>query len=64
MSIKSHSGFWRTVFCESGKCEFHAAFVSFLESIVAEGQVRMDPAKIQAVLDWPYPMAKKNYRGS
>lgn len=46
------------------KCEFHAASVSFLEFIVAKGQVRMDPAKIQAVLDWPYPMAKRSYRDS
>lgn len=39
--------------------EFHAATVSFLGFIVAEGQVRMDPAKVWAVLDWPCPTTRK-----
>lgn len=43
------------LFVKAEKCEFHAATVSFLGFIVVEGQVRMDPAKVRAVLDWPNP---------
>lgn len=49
------------LFVKAEKCEFHAATVSFLGFIVAKGQVRMDPAKVRAVLA---PPPERSYRGS
>ncbi|KAJ8416815.1 hypothetical protein AAFF_G00326930 [Aldrovandia affinis] len=43
------------LFVKAEKCEFHASSVSFLGYIVECGQVRPDPAKIQAVVEWPQP---------
>ncbi len=35
------------------KCEFHVFQISVLAYIIAQGQVKMDPAKVKAVLQWP-----------
>ncbi|XP_042345409.1 uncharacterized protein K02A2.6-like [Plectropomus leopardus] len=42
------------------KCEFHSPSVSFLSYIIAKGQVRPDPTKIQAVVDGPIPTSQKD----
>lgn len=43
------------LFVKGQKCEFHVSTVSFLGYIVERGHLRADPAKVQAVLDWPTP---------
>ncbi len=43
----------------SEKCVFHAQSVPFLGYIVSVEGMRMDPDKIQAVVDWPTPYSRK-----
>jgi hypothetical protein len=45
------------------KCSFGQSQVSYLGHIVEQGVVAPDPAKIQAVLDWPSPKTIKGLRG-
>jgi len=40
------------LFVKEEKCEFHVSSVGFLGYILESGQVRADPAKIQAVVEW------------
>ena len=47
------------LFVKAEKCVFHADTVSFLGFVVARGDLRMDPAKVSAVLDWPRPSSLK-----
>ena len=47
------------LFVKAEKCEFHASTVSFLGYIISQGEVRMDPAKLSAVKDWPQPEDRK-----
>ncbi|XP_054608715.1 uncharacterized protein LOC129167989 [Dunckerocampus dactyliophorus] len=48
-----------TLFVKAEKCSFHSSSVSFLGFIVEQGQLSPDPAKIQAVVDWPAPTSRK-----
>ncbi|KAK3540883.1 hypothetical protein QTP86_002978 [Hemibagrus guttatus] len=41
------------------KCEFHVTQVQFLGFIIKPGQIKMDPQKVQAVVDWPSPSSVK-----
>ena len=41
------------------KCEFHQKELTFLGYIVGRNGVRMDPAKVDAVLSWPEPETVK-----
>lgn len=46
------------------KCAFEASSVTYLGYIVDAGKgLRMDPAKIQAILDWKAPTTVKGVRG-
>ncbi len=56
---KSSNGCWRTSFCQAEKCEFHAKSVSFLGFIVSAGEIKPDPAKVEAVAKWPVPDTRK-----
>lgn len=47
------------LFVKAEKCEFHTPSVAFLGYIVAAGGIRMDPAKVVAVEDWPQPKNRK-----
>jgi hypothetical protein len=42
------------------KCEFHKKEVAYLGSIISTTGFRMDPAKIQAIIDWPTPTRVKD----
>ena len=42
------------------KCEFHKTEVKFLGHIISREGIRMDPEKIEAVLDWPEPQSIKD----
>ena len=41
------------------KCSFAQPTVEYLGHIIGNGEVRMDPAKVAAVRDWPQPKTKK-----
>src|ERR1700722_17840688 len=47
------------LFLKPEKCIFHADEVKYLGMIVGKGQIRMDPAKITAIRDWPTPTNKQ-----
>uniref|UniRef100_A0A669CB49 Gypsy retrotransposon integrase-like protein 1 n=1 Tax=Oreochromis niloticus TaxID=8128 RepID=A0A669CB49_ORENI len=47
------------LFVKGEKCEFHVTTVSFLGYIIEQGNLRPDPAKVQAVVDWPVPTNRK-----
>jgi hypothetical protein len=37
------------------KCVFHAKKIEFLGYILTQDGIKIDPAKVKAVLDWPIP---------
>src|SRR5258708_9021263 len=37
------------------KCFFNQSSIEYLGVIISHGQVKMDPAKVQAITDWPIP---------
>uniref|UniRef100_A0A8C1U5W3 Gypsy retrotransposon integrase-like protein 1 n=1 Tax=Cyprinus carpio TaxID=7962 RepID=A0A8C1U5W3_CYPCA len=43
------------LFVKAEKCSFHAQSVTFLGSVISAEGISMDPAKVQAVTDWPVP---------
>lgn len=45
------------------KCEFEREEVEYLGMIIHHGEVRMDPAKVKAVAEWPDPRNLKELRG-
>ncbi|KAL0165682.1 hypothetical protein M9458_037526, partial [Cirrhinus mrigala] len=47
------------LFVKVEKCEFHVKSVSFLGHIISVEGIRMDPAKVRAVSDWPTPDSRK-----
>ncbi|XP_073673452.1 alpha-2-macroglobulin-like protein 1 [Garra rufa] len=47
------------LFVKAEKCDFHAQSVPFLGYILSAEGVRVDPAKVQAVVDWPTPDSRK-----
>ncbi len=47
------------LFVKADKCIFHAQSVPFLGYIVLSVGMRMDPDKVQAVVDWPTPDSRK-----
>lgn len=51
------------LFVKVEKCEFHIFSVSFLGFVVGQGQLSPDPAKMQAVADWPTPSSLQSFLG-
>jgi hypothetical protein len=45
------------------KCKFHCEEVEYLGLIIRQGEVNMDPAKVQAVTSWPTPRNLRDLRG-
>lgn len=43
------------LYVKAEKCSFHASSVTFLGSVISAEGISMDPAKVQAVTDWPVP---------
>ena len=37
------------------KCQFHKKEVEYLGVLVGKGHVKMDPVKVQGIVDWPTP---------
>jgi hypothetical protein len=44
------------------KCEFHQPEVTYLGYVVGVDGIRMDPKKVQAIVDWEYPNNVKDIR--
>src|SRR5277367_5264678 len=42
------------------KCEFDMLEVEYLGVIVSENKVRMDPIKVEGILEWPTPQCKRD----
>lgn len=47
------------LYVKAEKCDFHVSSTSFLGYVIEEGQLRADPAKVEAVRDWPAPTTRK-----
>lgn len=47
------------LFVKAKKCEFHITLVSFFGFIIECKQIKIDPAKVQAVAEWPTPLSRK-----
>ena len=45
------------------KCEFEKEEIEYLGLIIQYGEVRMDPAKVEAVKKWPTPKSIREVRG-
>ena len=44
--------------CKPEKCEFKTVETEYLGHIIAQGVVKMDPAKVAGVTEWPVPRSK------
>jgi len=42
--------------------EFAQKKIMFLGHLISKIQVRMDPKKVQAIVDWPAPRSVKDFR--
>jgi hypothetical protein len=51
------------LFVKRAKCAFGAASVAYLSHVISKAGVAMDPAKVQAVQDWPVPRSARAVRG-
>jgi hypothetical protein len=47
------------LFLKPEKCEFDKLETEYLGVLVSEGQIRMDPVKIEGVANWPRPTSKR-----
>jgi hypothetical protein len=48
------------LFLKPEKCFFDHTSIEYLGVIITEGQVKMDPAKINSIVNWPTPKTLKN----
>ena len=51
------------LFVKRSKCSFGVNSVSYLGHIISAEGVAMDPAKVQAIHDWPIPRLPRAVRG-
>jgi Reverse transcriptase (RNA-dependent DNA polymerase) len=47
------------LFANAKKCEFHVNIIEYVGYIISPTGLSMDPAKIQAIEDWPVPRTVK-----
>jgi transposase InsO family protein len=47
------------LFLKPEKCDFEKTEIEYLGLIISENRVRMDPIKVQGILDWPTPTCKQ-----
>ena len=43
------------MFCKPEKCEFEQPKVEYLEVLVFENFIEMDPVKVKGIVEWPTP---------
>jgi len=48
------------LFLRPAKCSFNQTLVEYLGLIISEGELHMDPVKLQVVKDWPCPKSVKD----
>lgn len=51
------------LFLRPEKCEFEQTEIEYLGLVIRQGEVSMDPIKVQAVRDWPTPRNLREVRG-
>jgi hypothetical protein len=51
------------LFIKQSKCSFGASSVAYLGHVISAQGVAMDPAKVQAIHDWPIPRSARAVRG-
>jgi RNase H-like domain found in reverse transcriptase/Reverse transcriptase (RNA-dependent DNA polymerase)/Integrase zinc binding domain len=47
------------LYFKAKKCKFRKSKIEYLEVVVEEGKLAMDPAKLKGILDWPAPKTVK-----
>jgi RNase H-like domain found in reverse transcriptase/Integrase zinc binding domain/Reverse transcriptase (RNA-dependent DNA polymerase) len=50
------------LYFKAKKCKFRKQKIEYLELVVEEGKLAMDPAKLKGILDWPAPKTVKEVR--
>lgn len=69
LSVKEHQGHVRQVlqkllehklYVKGEKCECHVSTVSFLGSVVSQGQISMEKSKTEVVEKWPASKSHKD----
>jgi hypothetical protein len=50
------------LFLKPEKCKFHQKEVEYLGVIIGNGNVKMDPIKVEGIAKWPTPMTVKDVR--
>ena len=50
------------LFLKPKKCRFHQNEVEYLGVIIGNGQAKMDPVKVQGIVEWPTPQTVKDVR--
>jgi reverse transcriptase-like protein/integrase-like protein len=53
--IKDHD-----LFLKAKKCSFHKKQVEYLEVIIGQGKVEIDPVKVEGIVKWPIPATVKD----
>ncbi len=48
-----------TLFLKAEKCEFEVLETEYLEVIISEGSIQIDPVKARGITEWPTPNKKK-----
>jgi hypothetical protein len=51
------------LFVKRNKCSFATSSVAYLGHVISTAGVAMDPAKVQAIHDWPAPCSARTVRG-
>jgi hypothetical protein len=51
------------LFVKRSKCAFSVSSVAYLGHVISEAGVAMDPAKVQAIHDWPVPRSVRAVHG-
>lgn len=51
------------LYAKAEKCDFYAEEIEFLGYLVSNKGIRMDPAKVKSVIEWPRPRNIKEIRG-
>jgi len=51
------------LFVKKSKCAFGSSSIAYLGHVISANGVTMDPAKVQAVEDWPVPRSARAVRG-
>src|SRR5882762_9164158 len=54
-----HDSLLTLLYLTPEKCSFDKTSIEYLGVIIADGQVRMDPAKVAGITQWPVPTTVK-----